>query len=143
MDLAYPAVKLFKNDPRIYAYADARSFHLASTDLIGLYAGARFIDAAGTEVRVREAYRTGWGTRLWGYHPLIKGRTATIDFAVEGTRAIGLPEFKRLVLERLSPATARPGWYPAAAERIRPRVEQAESFGEIMALFLYDIESQG
>lgn len=138
MDLEYPAIKLFKNDQRIYAYADSRSFHRASPELIGLYSGARFIDAGGNEHRIRAARRVGWGTWLWGYHPLLKGRIARVDFAVDGTRRIDLVEFKRIVLDRLDPGAARPGWYPAPAERLRPWVQKAESFAQLMALFIHD-----
>ncbi len=142
MEIAYPAVKLFAGDSRIYAYADARGFHRASADLIGIYRNAVFIDAEGTQYRIREAFRVGWGTWLMGYHPLMKGRTARIDFSVVDRRRMDLGEFKQEIHERLKPSASHPGWYPDPVEKMLPRVEKATSFAEVIALFLNDIEDR-
>jgi hypothetical protein len=142
MEIAYPAVKLLAGDPRVYAYADAREFHRASADLIGIYRNAVFIDAAGWRYRIREAFRVGWGTWLLGYHPLLKGRIARIDFAVEDRRRLGLEEFKREITGRLKPSVSRPGWYPNPPGKALPRIERAASFAEVMGLFLYEIDEE-
>lgn len=139
MEIEYPAIKLFRGDPRIYAYAGAGEFHLASADLIGIYVDAVFIDAGGTEYRIQSAHRVGWGTWLMGYHPLLKGRMAKIDFTPAGTRDLPLHEFRDMVASRLRLPGIGSDWYPSGIQKILPRVEKASSFEEIISLFLYDI----
>lgn len=133
-----PVVYFLKNDKNIYAYDSERRLKSASISLLHLSKDSVLIDSLGSFYNIKQAYKTGW-RYLWGYHPFEKSKKAKIDFEIGSTKKISLYEFKNIITEKLDRGVGRSFWYTKKnIPRLKERVIKAETYKEIIEIFLYD-----
>ena len=139
IDLMYPAVHLLK-DGLVYGIVNDQKMKTASLSLLDVFTDSLVVDSLGNLIRIKNAYKTGWGTIIWGFHPLIKGRLVKIDFSVYDSSKISLQEFKEIISERLKRKYPREFYFFLSQEKLLEKVAQALSYREVIELFLYDIK---
>lgn len=139
IDLMYPAVHLLK-DGLVYGIVNDQKMKTASLSLLDVFTDSLVVDSLGNLIRIKNAYKTGWGTIIWGFHPLIKGRLVKIDFSVYDSSKISLQEFKEIISERLKRKYPREFYFFLSQEKLLKKVAQALSYREVIELFLYDIK---
>lgn len=137
----FPVIFLAKNDRRIYAYGTKKEMQKASEDLLSYYQDSIVVDSNGSYYEIEKAKKIGWGTILWGYSPLIKGRTVKIDLIEKSNRAISIEEFKNFLNERLNNKVPSGFWYnDSNKEKLSAKLKSLYSFKEIIDIFIYGIE---
>lgn len=139
IDLMYPAVHLLK-DGLVYGIVNDQKMKTASLSLLDVFTDSLVVDSLGNLIKIKNAYKTGWGTIIWGFHPLIKGRLVKIDFSVYDSSKISLQEFKEIISERLKRKYPREFYFFLSQEKLLEKVAQALSYREVIELFLYDIK---
>lgn len=133
-----PVVTYSNTDKNIYAFDSEKYLKRASIDLIHVLNDSYIVDSSGIFYHVDKAYKTKW-LYLWGYNPLKKGRTAKIDFEIESTKKISLEDFKNIITEKLDSGVGRDFWYTKKdIPRLKERVMKAETYKEVIEIFLYD-----
>ena len=133
----FPVVTLLKSDKLIYAAPDEKELKKASIDLIDIFKDAIFIDSIGIRYLVAKAYKIGWATILWGYNPLIKGRTAKIDFEIKTQSQVSLEDFKIVLIERMEQKYSEHLYFDLKKEDMLIKISSSNNFKELIELFLY------
>lgn len=136
----FPIIQLIEGDKVVYGCTNASDYYQCDINYIPKYENSIVIDSEGTLLKIISAKKTKWGTWLWGYNPLLKGRVAIVDFDYEQPQKLDWKEFKIILTERLS-KKVNPIWYPNSIKKIKQRLESSEtgSFREIIELFSYEL----
>ncbi|WP_285008666.1 hypothetical protein [Pedobacter faecalis] len=130
----YPILHLFKADKNIYT--KAKGPELASTSLFGIFKDSYILDAQGKFFQVRGVRRVGWAY-FFGYHPLMKGRTARVEYEFEDVNQLALPKFKEYVIERLKSGVSKGFWYSKKdIPMLIRKVEDASSYSVVVECFM-------
>ncbi|WP_396175743.1 hypothetical protein [Flavobacterium sp.] len=87
----YPILHLFENDKNIYAQKQGPQ--IASVSKLCFFDNSIILDVNGYCYLVKKANKVGW-LNFFGFHPLIKGRTAKIDYEFYKIEKISVEEFK-------------------------------------------------
>jgi len=98
IDLMYPAVHLLK-DGLVYGIVNDQKMKTASLSLLNVFTDSLVVDSLGNQIKIKNAYKTGWGTIIWGFHPLIKGRLVKVDFSINDSSKISLADFKEVIID--------------------------------------------
>lgn len=139
--MKFPIISFAKNDPRIYAHSNEKDLKTISKDSLNVFNEAEIIDSDGNVCIIEKAEIIGWGTLLWGYNPLLKGRIVKVELKEKSRFTITLDKFKEDILTKLSAKGSKNVWYhPNSIDELKNGVESANSFIEIINLFLYGIE---
>lgn len=133
----FPIISLLKSDSFIYAAPTEKNLKRASIDLIDIFRDALIIDSDGIEYLISKAYKIGWATLLWGYNPLIKGRTAKIDFEIKKSNQISLEDLKTILSERINRKYSKHLYFDLDKQDMLERIKNRKSFKELVELFLY------
>ena len=139
--MKYPIIHLFENDKNIYAQTKGPEY--ASVSLFHTFNNSVILDSQGYKYKVRGIRRIGWAN-IWGYHPLMKGRTAKIEYEFSEREQISLDVFKYLVVERLS-AGINPGFWYAKKDipLLIDKVGKSLDYKLVVECFVNDLNSQG
>ncbi|MCC6835050.1 MAG: hypothetical protein IT213_08680 [Cytophagales bacterium] len=138
IDLMYPAVHLLK-DGLVYGIVNDQKMKTASLSLLNVFTDSLVVDSLGNQIKIKNAYKTGWGTIIWGFHPLIKGRLVKVDFSINDSSKISLADFKEVIIERLQKKYPKQFYFFSSKEKLLEKVAQALSYREVIELFLYDV----
>jgi hypothetical protein len=97
--LLFPVVAFKHNDKYLYTFFQSKELNITSIRLYEkeIYKNVFFIDSRGRQFIVRSTKRLGWGTLLFGYSLMHKGRLIEIDFDLELLKELSLEEFKEIV----------------------------------------------
>lgn len=137
--MKYPIIHLFENDKNIYAQTKGPEY--ASVSLFHTFINSIILDSQGYKCKVKGVRRIGWAN-FWGYHPLMKGRTAKIEYEFSEREQISLEVFKHIVVERLSAGVNRGFWY---SEKDIPllieKVDKSPDYKSVVECFVNDFYS--
>lgn len=134
----FPIIHLLKNDNRIYALRTDKQFYRAGYDLLGIFKDSIVIDSQGNYYLITEAVKRKWGTWLWGFNPMVKGRIVIVDFLINDSKRISLEELKELILSQLEHKPIPSFWYNQSnISSLKSRVEQAATYEEMINIFVY------
>lgn len=132
--MKYPLIHIFNNDKNIYAQTKGPA--LASIDLLHTFDNSVILDSNGVMHTVKRAYKTGW-RYFFGYHPLMKGRTAKIGYEVSESKQLSLSEFKQAVMERLNSGVGNAFWYKEKdIPLLISQIKEKESFKAVVEYFI-------
>ncbi len=130
----YPILHFFKTDKNIYS--KAKGPELASISLCGTFKDSYILDSQGKFFQVRGVRRVGWAYLL-GYHPLMKGRTARVEYEFEDVNQLALPKFKEFVIERLKSGVSKGFWDSKKdIPMLIRKVEGASSYRSVVECFI-------
>ncbi|TSD67270.1 hypothetical protein FFF34_007705 [Inquilinus sp. KBS0705] len=135
--MQYPIIQLFENDKNIYA--QSKGPEQASVSLFHIFVNSIILDSQGYKRKVKEIRKVGWAN-FWGYHPLIKGRTAKIEYEFSEQEHLSLDNFKSLVTERLLAGVNKGFWY---AKKDIPflvnKVSESYDYKSVVECFIKDL----
>lgn len=134
---SFPAIQIFINDNIIYGCENYKDYYRSSLSLMNKLKGSVLIDCEGTKFVVKDVKKVGWGTILWGYNPLMKGRLVKVDFEYAEVSKLSWHEFKNIILDKLGHKT-NPIWYPNSKKMIIDNLTDKSEFKSIIDLFLYE-----
>lgn len=135
----FPIIQIIEGDNIIYGYTDTNEYYKSDVNYIPKYQNSTVIDSDGTLFKINSAKKSKWGTWLWGYHPLLKGRIAIVDFEYDQPKKLTWEEFNNIVTEQLS-KKVNPIWYPNSKNKIQEHLDSSDSFQEIIKLFSYELD---
>lgn len=135
-----PVIHLLKKDQNIYAFNNEKQLKTCGIKSLKIFEGSEIIDSEGTRTFVTKAYQTGWGTWFWGFNPLLKERTISIDFEIKGRRQTSIEDLKTLLIERIhsSKQYAKHMYFDLEKDELIALVTAAKSFQQLIELFIYD-----
>lgn len=107
-------------------------------DSISLFKGAIIIDQNGYKRTVLEVQRKGWAYIL-GYHPFLKGRSIQVEFTLSEGKPITLSELKEFLSGKIQEKWKSELPQPINYKQLINKIENAESYKEIVNIYLYDL----
>lgn len=137
--MKYPIIHLFENDKNIYA--QKKGPEVGSITLFDTFINSIILDSHGFKYKIKSVRRIGW-VNFWGYHPLMKGRTAKIEYEFKEREQISLEVFKEIVIERLSKGVGQGFWYskkdiPHLIEKVVISID----YQSVIECFMSDLNS--
>lgn len=133
----YPVIAILKNDKNIYSLNKSDA-EICLVDLINIYEGAIFIDSRLKVYSIKNAYKISWAY-FFGYHPLLKGRSARIKFVFEKVESISLKEVKEVLTNKLEKGVEKGFWYSVKTiPRLINRIDASKDFTQILKIFRED-----
>ena len=106
------------------------------------FRNSMIIGSDGVLYLIEQARRRGWGTVLWGYHPMFNKRLVCIELVISSTEAIPLDRAKTLLTEHVS--TGKTKWTTRifeSRENLRTLIEGAATWEELFKVLLFDTKS--
>lgn len=104
--------------------------------------GAQIIDSAGTLYQITKAQRIGWGTLLWGYHPMYNKRLIRIELVIGGSSVISLEQAKALLVQHASKGKSK--WTTrifGSREKLAKLIADAHSWDALFKSLLFDTDT--
>jgi hypothetical protein len=130
----YPILHLFENDKNIYAQKQGPQ--IASVSKLCFFDNSIILDVNGYCYLVKKANKVGW-LNFFGFHPLIKGRTAKIDYEFYKIEKISVEEFKGIIIEKLTKGVDENFWYSKKQiPNLIKQVQDCKDFIKIIKIFI-------
>ncbi len=100
--LTFPVIAYKEKESALYVFLKREELIKTSVRLYNekIYEGVFFIDSNGDLYKVISVEKTGWGTPLWGYNLMYKGRLIKIEFILEKVDHLSLTKFKEVIHPR-------------------------------------------
>lgn len=100
--MQFPVAVLKKNDPIIYVYEDYETMRKTSEKLLkqNIWQNCELVDSQGKKYNVSDVKKVGL-RGLWGWHPLLKGKSIWVDFTFSDEEEISIEIFKEVVLSKI------------------------------------------
>src|SRR5262245_56434565 len=136
--MTFPIILIFKDDPKVYATKDEGMLKKGALDLIDKFKEASIIDSSGVLYKIKRAYKVKWTTLFWGYHPLLKGRKAKIEFEMESERTISTNDFRDIILEKINRKYFKHLYFDIEKKEFLNLIAKQNNHQELIELFLYD-----
>jgi hypothetical protein len=130
----YPIVHLFEKDKNIYAQKSKPQ--IASISKIDSFNNSIVLDSAGSLFVIKKAFKISW-LYFFGFHPLIKGRTAKIDYEYSNIEKISLDKCKIIMIQKLSEGVNNGFWYTKKQiPSLIQKIESSKDYKEIIDIFI-------
>lgn len=133
----FPIIGILKGDNIIYSCTNIIDYLKCDITYLDKFKDSIVIDSTGTYFKIEKTERTGWGTWMWGYHPLMKGRSIKIRFTYSEIRKLDWVEFKEIIADKLT-RDVDSTWYANDPKIILKQLEKPDSFKRVIELFAYD-----
>lgn len=100
--MQFPVAVLKKNDPIIYVYEDYETMRKTSEELLkqNIWQNCELVDSRGKKYYVSDVKKVGL-RGLWGWHPLLKGKSIWVDFIFSEEGEISIENLKEVVLSKI------------------------------------------
>jgi hypothetical protein len=100
--MVFPVIALKKERDELYVFLEENKLKVTSEELLyqrKIFDGVEFIDSVGKIYKILSVKKTGWGTALFGYSLMQKGRLIKIDFVLQEVGQTNVQNFKNLIVE--------------------------------------------
>jgi hypothetical protein len=138
-ELRCPLIFLPADSGDILILPDGRKLRICFETQLSSYVGAVLIDQSGSCTVISAAERQGWGTWLWGWHPLLNKRLIRICVSFGDQKQLSLLEAKDRVLVH---AHSKKSHWIKRLFRSRSELERlvngASSFNSLIQVLNYD-----
>ena len=133
----FPIIQIFTGDNIIYGCTNAKDYFKCSLGYLDKFRDSIVVDSNGTYFVIEKGEQIGWGTWLWGYNPLMKGRLLKISFKYKEIRSLDWNEFKSIIKDRLN-TKGNSMWYPNSKKLIIERLDTLDNFKKVIDLFSHE-----
>ncbi len=133
----FPIIQIFEGDNVVYGCTTEHDYVRCDVTFIDKYTNAMVIDSNGRLFQIDSATQTGWGTWLFGYNPLMKGRLAKVALSYKFVKELTWTDFASLLTEQLN-KKVDPKWFPNSKSKILKQLGRSNSFQEVIEMFSYE-----
>ena len=139
--MQFPILYLPSTSADIWPMTDDRMLRRCFDEDIAGFTNATIVDRAGTQHKIKEATRQGWGTVLWGYHPMYRKRLIRISPVFASTEPMALTDTKALLIRHIHGGKSK--WTSrifGSRQRLQKLIEEANSWEDLFKVLLFDTQ---
>jgi len=136
--MKYPVIAFLDGDKNVYSF-EKKDAEICLIDLIRIFDKAIFFDSDLKKHFVENAVKVSWAY-IFGYHPLLKGRSAKIKFRINQSEKVSVSDVKNELISKLDNGVEKGFWYSKKdIPGLKEKVNEATDFNSLARLFSEDI----